>query len=51
VQYKELFLALLTGTIVGFLFGKFKLPIPAPPNLAGIIGIVGIALGYFLSRR
>jgi XapX domain-containing protein len=47
---KEWVLALLSGGIVGFLFGKLKLPVPAPPTIAGILGIVGIALGYWLGR-
>ncbi|MDB4896841.1 MAG: hypothetical protein JWN15_3103, partial [Firmicutes bacterium] len=28
-----------------------KLPIPAPPSLTGILGIVGIFLGYLLAKR
>jgi XapX domain-containing protein len=51
VNYKELLYALVTGTLVGFLFAKFKLPVPAPPTLAGILGIVGITLGYVLGKR
>ncbi|UOQ94990.1 XapX domain-containing protein [Halobacillus shinanisalinarum] len=43
---KEVFLALLTGFIVGIIFAGFKLPIPAPPALAGVAGIVGIYLGF-----
>jgi XapX domain-containing protein len=42
---KELILALLAGLIVGILFKFLKLPIPAPPVLAGVIGIVGVYLG------
>ncbi|MBA4536598.1 DUF1427 family protein [Bacillus aquiflavi] len=45
---KEIILALITGLIVGFLFALFKLPIPAPPALAGVAGIVGIYLGFKL---
>ncbi|MFT4415347.1 XapX domain-containing protein [Fredinandcohnia humi] len=45
---KEVLLALLTGVIVGFLFALFKLPIPAPPALAGVTGIVGVYLGFKL---
>ncbi|PTM56846.1 XapX domain-containing protein [Desmospora activa DSM 45169] len=41
-------LPLLTGLIVGFLFALMKLPIPAPPALPGILGIVGIYLGFKL---
>jgi XapX domain-containing protein len=38
-------LALLAGLIVGILFKMLRLPIPAPPVLAGVIGIVGVYLG------
>lgn len=37
--------ALGTGLLVGVVFSAFKLPLPAPPVLAGIAGIVGIFLG------
>ncbi|WP_053218065.1 XapX domain-containing protein [Virgibacillus senegalensis] len=43
---KEIILSLLTGFVVGFIFAWGKLPIPAPPALAGIIGIVGIYCGF-----
>ncbi|WP_413377836.1 XapX domain-containing protein [Alkalihalobacillus sp. 1P02AB] len=43
---QEVMLALLAGLIVGLLFAFLKLPIPAPPVFSGIIGIVGIYLGY-----
>ena len=36
------FASLGTGLIVGLLFTAFKLPLPAPPVLAGVMGIVGI---------
>ncbi|WP_019154003.1 XapX domain-containing protein [Robertmurraya massiliosenegalensis] len=39
-------LSIITGFIVGFIFALFKLPIPAPPALAGVTGIVGIYLGF-----
>lgn len=39
-------LALFTGFIAGGLFAFTGVPIPAPPNIAGILGIVGIYLGY-----
>ncbi|MRH43993.1 DUF1427 family protein [Aquibacillus halophilus] len=45
---KEVILALVTGLVVGFLFAWFKLPIPAPPALAGVVGIVGIYFGFKL---
>ena len=43
---KELALSLLTGFVCGGVFAFFSLPIPAPPVLSGIIGIVGIFLGF-----
>ncbi len=43
---KTVVLAIVTGFLVGFIFALFKLPIPAPPALAGIAGIVGIYLGF-----
>ncbi|MFZ3589104.1 XapX domain-containing protein [Bacillus sp. DJP31] len=45
---KEVILSLLTGTVVGFLFALLRLPIPAPPALAGVTGIVGVYLGFKL---
>ncbi len=40
--------ALGTGLIAGVVFGLLGVPIPAPPELAGILGIVGIFVGYKL---
>ena len=45
---KEVLLSFITGFVVGLIFSAFKLPIPAPPTLAGIMGIVGIFVGYLL---
>jgi XapX domain-containing protein len=39
-------LALFTGVLAGALFALLQVPIPAPPELPGILGIVGIYLGY-----
>lgn len=39
-------LALLTGVVTGGLFRLLHVPIPAPPDLAGVLGIVGLFLGY-----
>lgn len=50
-QYKEWLFALLTGAAAGFAFGKLKLPVPAPPTIAGVLGIIGITLGYVLGKR
>lgn len=44
----ELLKSLYTGAVVGFVFAALKLPIPVPTALAGIVGILGIFLGYLL---
>lgn len=38
--------ALIVGIITGIIFAVFKLPIPAPITIAGLLGIIGIYLGY-----
>jgi XapX domain-containing protein len=48
VMASHLVLAMLTGIFAGALFSVIQLPIPAPPNLPGVLGIVGIFLGYRL---
>ncbi|WP_145950098.1 XapX domain-containing protein [Paenibacillus sp. Y412MC10] len=42
---KELLLALVAGIIIGIVFKLIKLPLPAPPVMSGILGIIGIYLG------
>lgn len=44
-------MALLAGAVMGFVFALMRLPIPAPPTLAGVLGIVGITVGYFLASK
>lgn len=44
-------LAGLAGIICGAVFAAVKLPIPAPPTLAGIAGVVGVFAGYLLVRH
>lgn len=39
-------LALATGVLAGALFRFVHVPIPAPPELPGLMGIVGIYVGY-----
>lgn len=51
MEFKESVYALVTGSIVGFVFAKLRLPAPAPATVAGILGIVGIAAGYLLGSR
>jgi len=43
--------ALLTGIATGALFAFLRVPIPAPPELPGIMGIIGIYLGYKAVRH
>ena len=42
----EILQATLAGFICGAIFTFIGLPIPAPPVLAGIMGIVGVFLGF-----
>ncbi|RAK06864.1 XapX domain-containing protein [Halanaerobium saccharolyticum] len=46
----QAFLATISGLIVGGLFSFLKLPIPAPPTLSGVMGIVGIYIGFMLTK-
>lgn len=48
---KEIFLTTLVGAVVGGIFSVFKLPIPAPPVFAGLMGIVGLWIGYGIVQR
>ncbi len=41
-------LALVTGLLTGAFFRFLNVPIPAPPELPGLMGIVGIYVGYKL---
>lgn len=43
---KEIIMTTLTGAGVGAIFAVFKLPVPAPPVFAGVMGIVGLWIGY-----
>jgi len=48
---KELIYTTLTGVAVGGNFSILKLPIPAPPVFAGLMGIVGLWMGYAMVQR
>lgn len=48
---KECILALIVGFVLGLIFIKLKLPIPAPPVLSGILGIIGIWLGFLVGKK
>lgn len=42
---QEILMATFAGILVGVLFTALKLPLPAPPVLSGIMGIVGVYIG------
>lgn len=42
---KELILSLLAGIIIGVTFKFLRLPLPAPPVLAGVLGVAGVYFG------
>lgn len=42
--------ATLSGFIVGALFSFLNLPAPAPPNLAGVMGVFGVYLGLVFMK-
>lgn len=44
-------IGLLTGLVVGAIFAVTRAPIPAPKDLAGVVGIAGIVVGYWLVMR
>lgn len=44
-KMNEVLLAMFAGFAVGLLFSFLKLPIPAPPVLSGVLGIMGVYLG------
>ena len=48
---REILLTTLTGMGVGAIFSVFKLPVPAPPVFAGLMGIFGLWLGYGIVQR
>jgi XapX domain-containing protein len=48
---REILMTTLVGAMVGGIFSAFKLPIPAPPVFAGLMGIVGLWIGYALVTR
>jgi len=48
---KDIILTTLVGAVVGGIFSAFKLPIPAPPVFAGLMGIVGLWIGYTLITK
>lgn len=41
----QIIVSLVVGVAVGAIFTAFKLPVPAPGVIEGVVGIVGIYLG------
>lgn len=39
-----------TGFAAGVVFSLLKLPIPAPQEIASIVGIIGIFLGFIVVK-
>ena len=50
-RMKEIIMTTITGAGVGAIFALFKLPVPAPPVFAGVAGIIGLWLGFYLLTR
>jgi len=48
VEWTLTLLATCTGLTAGALFKFLEIPIPAPPELPGLMGIVGIYAGFKL---
>jgi len=51
VSMREVIMATIAGFVVGLIFARLKLPVPAPPTPAGVMGIVGLFLGYMAATR
>jgi XapX domain-containing protein len=47
----ELVKSLAAGAACGVVFSLAGLPIPAPPVLAGVVGIIGVFAGYVFVQR
>lgn len=50
-RMKEILMTTGVGAITGAIFSAFKLPIPAPPVFAGLMGIVGLWIGYAIVTK
>ena len=45
-EIKDIVVSLFTGGLVGAAFALASAPVPAPPVVAGVAGILGITIGY-----
>ena len=48
---KDILMTTFVGAVTGGIFSAFKLPIPAPPVFAGLMGIVGLWIGYAIVTK
>lgn len=48
---RDVFMTTIVGAATGGIFSLFKLPIPAPPVFAGLMGIVGLWVGYAIVAK
>lgn len=42
----ETLFAFGVGSVVGVIFAVLGVPVPAPPTVAGVAGILGLTIGY-----
>lgn len=49
-QIRDVVVSIFTGGLVGAAFAITSAPVPAPPVVAGVAGILGITLGYSFLR-
>lgn len=47
----EVLKAFGVGAVFGILVTFLRLPLPAPPTLAGVMGIVGVFAGYLVASH
>lgn len=46
---KDIVLSLIAGIVIGIVFKAMRLPLPAPPVLAGVMGIFGVYFGGIIA--
>lgn len=47
----EIIKTFCAGLAIGALFMALRLPIPAPPSISGVMGIVGIFIGFSVVKK
>ncbi|MCA1032588.1 DUF1427 family protein [Bacillus timonensis] len=46
---REVIMSLIAGITIGVVFKAFRLPLPAPPVLAGVMGVAGVYFGGIIA--